>query len=332
MPWSGRLTALRPGPIDVHAHLLPRQCYRIPVGDSEVELAERDGQLHLGGVPIAVSGVELSSVPRLLADMDAHDVAVRVVSAPPYAFAIQAGAEAAAEYARLLNDSLLEDLAGHPDRLVPFGVVPVQDAAATAAEIRRLTAEGVVGISVPPVFGDGALGDTDQRHVLQAADAAGLAVLVHPMQQPRPGFVAHYLQNLIGNPVESACAIASITLGGLFDTMPDLRVAFVHGAGAAPALLGRWDHGWSERSDVSADTERPPSEIYRDHVYAETLTHSDDAAVLLQSVTAPERILLGSDYPFDMADPDPVGSARRRDWDTQVLRANALRWLGADPA
>jgi aminocarboxymuconate-semialdehyde decarboxylase len=321
-------SALAPGHIDIHAHLLPEDCYEIPAADGPRVLAERTGEeLYLGDFPIAVTRDQISGVGRILADMDAEDIAVRVVSAPPYAFAVTAEPDAAAEYARGVNDGLMRMCENNPDRLIPLGVLPVQDRNATTAEVKRLATEGVRGVAVPPVVGSLTLGDPELAHVLDSCAEAGLAVLVHPTQQPRPGFNHHYLQNLIGNPVESATAIASILLSGTFDRAPTLRIAFVHGAGVAPALLGRWDHGWRMRGDVCAHSTRPPSEVFRAHVYADSLAHSVEAGALLRDAVHPDRITLGSDYPFDMADPHPVRSANALKLDQEILRANALRWL-----
>ncbi|BBY15784.1 amidohydrolase family protein [Mycolicibacterium litorale] len=321
-------STLAPGHIDIHAHLLPEDCYEIPAADGVRRLAERaDDELHLGDFPIAVTRDQISGVPRILADMDAEDIAVRVVSAPPYAFAVSAEPDAAADYARRVNEGLMRMCENAPDRLVPLGVLPFQDRSATAIEVKRLVADGVRGVSVPPVVGSFTLGDPELHHVLDSCAEAGLAVLVHPTQQPRPGFNHHYLQNLIGNPVESATAIASILLGGTFDRAPALRIAFVHGAGVAPALLGRWDYGWRMRADVSADSATAPSEVFRNHVYADSLAHSVEAGRLLCATVHPERITLGSDYPFDMADAHPVRSAEALGLDQDALRTNALRWL-----
>lgn len=319
---------LAPGHIDIHAHLLPEDCYEIPAAEGARALTERGGELHFGEFPIAVTRDQISGVPRILADMDVEDIGVRVVSAPPYAFAVTAEPEAAADYARRVNEGLVRMCGDHPDRLIPIGVLPVQDGAATAAEVARLVADGVRGVAVPPVVGPATLGDPELSHVLDSCAEAGLAILVHPTQQPRPGFNDHYLQNLIGNPVESATAIASILLGGTFDRRPELRIAFVHGAGVAPALLGRWDHGWRMRADVAAHSSRPPSDIFREYVYADALAHSVEAGELLCKTIDPQRITLGSDYPFDMADRHPVRSSLALGLDPNTLRHNALRWIG----
>lgn len=317
------------GNIDVHAHMLPRDCFGIPTASGVVELVEHNGQLHFGEFPIAISAAEISQTTRLLADMDSVNLAVRVVSPPPYAFAVHADTDSAAKYAKRVNEGLIAMCAEHAERLVPLGMLPVTDAAASREELERLADLGVAGVAVPPVVGESTLADPDLRHVLAGAAETGHAVLVHPMQQHRPGFGRHYLQNLVGNPVETATAIASCVLDGVFDEAPDLRIAFVHGAGCAPILLGRWDHGWHRRADVSRGSSVAPSEVVRQYVYADSLTHSDVAAELLTKVIDPSRVLLGSDYPFDMADPDPVCSATSRGFDLNSLRHNALRWLGA---
>jgi aminocarboxymuconate-semialdehyde decarboxylase len=322
------ISNIQAGHLDVHAHLLPESSFTVPTADGSINITEKDGDLLLGETPMHVDATKLTSIERLVADMDEHGIAVRVVSPPPYAFPSEAPVQDAADYARLINEDVVRACGSNPGRLLALGVVPLQDELATRTEMAYLRQAGAVGIAVPPIVGDAGIGDPALEHVLAYATELDLSVLVHPTQALRPGYGNHYLRNLIGNPVETTVGIASYLLGNGPQKYPDLRIVFLHGAGCAPALLGRWDHGWRLRADVSADTAAPPSESFITGLYADTLTHSDATAELLKATIDSAMIVLGSDYPFDMADIDPVASAHRRGFDVSALEQNARRWLG----
>ena len=109
-----------------------------------------------------------------------------------------------------------------------------------------------------PLLGSGSFDIDPMRGILRIAAERDLAVLVHPMQLPRPEWSSYYLANFIGNPTETATAAASLVLGGVLEELPHLRICMLHGGGCAPALVGRWQHGWQQRADVrSAETRTP---------------------------------------------------------------------------
>ena len=84
------------GVIDVHAHWLPRALFALPPGAPYGPMNDRDGQLHLGDLPLSIATDAMSDATAITADMDRAGVAVRVLSAPPFAFPLTA---AGAEYA-----------------------------------------------------------------------------------------------------------------------------------------------------------------------------------------------------------------------------------------
>ena len=318
--------------IDVHSHLLPEEAWTIPLPGGDTVITERQGSLYLGETPIAVGRGELSDVEILVADMDRAGIGVRVVTAPPYAFPTESDETSAARYCEQVTDALLNACASHPDRLVPFGMVPLCSAEGAREAMRSLADRGLRGVLVPALVGGRPLGEGLGRSVLEAAATLGLAVLVHPVQGPRPELSTHYLRNLIGNPYETAVAVASVALSGTLAALPDLRLLFVHAAGCAPALVGRWDHGWKQRDDVGVPGLDAPSRELRDSVFVDSLAHHPLAAGLARDVFGPAAVTLGSDYPFDMGDPDPVASAVEAGLDVDQLSRNALRWLGISSA
>ena len=115
----------------------------------------------------------------------------------------------------------------------------------------------------------------------------------------------YHIGNLIGNPTEDAIAAASLIFGGVLKEFPRLKFYIAHGGGSCPFLRGRWEHGWRVREDTKRRIDRPPSEYFR-LLYFDTLTHSGPALNYLVETVGPERLMLGSDYPYDMSDTDPV--------------------------
>lgn len=317
------------GPVDVHAHFVPPDCFTIPTADGTLQLTGGDGSLLVGDLCMPLTAASMSKVDDVLADMDRANVAVRVLSGPPFTFATGAVGAAAADYAARFNTSLSEICSASSGRLIGLGLVPLQDVDAACAELDRITElPGLRGIAVPPVLPDGSSFDAGPlRHHAAGAAQRGLAVLVHPTQPVTPDVARHYLSNLIGNPNQTAVGVASLLLGGLLETEPALRICFLHGGGSTSALLGRWDHGWRVRADVSTHSTVPPSTAVR-QVYFDTLTHEPRLAAALSEHFDPNHIVLGSDFPFDMGEVDPVRVAEKAGLDIGALTANAHRFLG----
>ncbi len=320
---------VRPGPIDVHAHWLPDDLFGLAPGSPLPALRDHRGQLHLGDLPLSIETEAMSDVQRVLADTDAAGLGARVISAPPFAFPV-AAADGVDEFVRSFNDALAKACRDSSGRLLGLGLVTLHDPEAARKQLLEIANSAEVrGISVPPLLDGTSFDAAPMRDILVAAAEHDLAVLVHPMQLPRPEWSSYYLTNLIGNPVESATAAAALTLGGVIDELPRLRICLVHGGGCAPALVGRWQHGWQHRADVRAGGSRAPREAFTE-LWFDTLTHDVAALRLLAAHADPQRLMCGSDYPFDMGTPDPLYLSHAADIDDAVLEANARVFLGLD--
>ncbi|MER5646331.1 amidohydrolase family protein [Streptosporangium sp. NPDC002524] len=321
---------IRAGIVDVHAHWLPRELFALPPGTPLGGMNERDGELFLGELPLSFPAAAMSDVGRLVADTARAGLGVRAISAPPFAFPVHAPAEAD-DYVASYNERLTETVSSAGGALVGLGLVRLDNVDAARREMTRLAAaERVAGIAVPPLVRGRSYGEGVMREVLGVAAELDLAVLVHPMQTPRPEWADHYLANLIGNPVETATAVASMLLGGVMETLPDLRICFVHGGGCAPSLLGRWEHGWRTRAEVRRGNNRPPAESFA-LMYFDTVTHDPEVLRLLRARASRDRIICGSDYPFDMAQPDPARFPLDNGIDAATLEANGRAFLGLAP-
>jgi aminocarboxymuconate-semialdehyde decarboxylase len=315
------------GPIDVHAHWLPQELFGLPPGSPLPPLHGRDGQLHLGELPLSIETDAMSDPRRVLADADAAGLGTRVLSAPPFAFPV-VDADGVDEYVGRFNEALAGVCRDSGDRLLGLGLVSLHDAEAARRQMAQISASGVIrGIAVPPLLGATSFDVAPMRETLAIATERDLAVLVHPMQLPRPEWASYYLTNLIGNPVETTTAAAALVLGGVLEELPDLRICLLHGGGCAPSLVGRWQHGWERRADVRSAGRRSPREGFA-ALWFDTLTHDAATLELLRAQTEPSHLMCGSDYPFDMGVSLPLDLPHAVGIDDVTLERNARRFLG----
>ncbi len=208
--------------------------------------------------------------------------------------------------ARIHNAFIGETVAAHPNRFVGAGTVPMQSAPHAIREIERLARDGFRAIEIGTNIDGRDLDDPAAVEILEAAAGCGLAVFVHP-GTPALGeerMRAYYLPFMVAYPAETSLAIARLIFGGVFDRLPALRIGFAHGGGALLSILGRLDHGFRVRPEARANIERLPSS-YIDRLYFDCLTHDPMTLAAMVERFGSSRIMLGSDYPFDMGVDDP---------------------------
>ncbi|MGH8949776.1 MAG: amidohydrolase family protein, partial [Acidimicrobiia bacterium] len=161
-----------------------------------------------------------------------------------------------------------------------------------------------------------------------------LAVWFHSDQRSIAGadrMSSYYLQNLIGIPLESTIAAAKLIFGGVLDRHPDLRIGFTHGGGFSPYQIGRWEHGWRVRPEPKVNIADTGPRQFFGMMYFDSLTHDPLSLEMLGRRMGWDHVLLGSDYPFDMASTDPVSSVEAVEMSDddrdRVLKQNAERFL-----
>jgi aminocarboxymuconate-semialdehyde decarboxylase len=249
-------------------------------------------------------------------------------------FCYWADARATEAFARMQNENVAGVVGRHPDRFVGMATVPLQDPALAVKELRycreRLGLRAVEIGSCPAGrdFDDPAL-----FPFFEACAELDVAAFVHPavplVGQER--LTKYYFPLIVGNPLETALAASKLIYGGVLERLPQLRVCFAHGGGAFPFTLARLDHGWKVRPEGPAAIPRPPREYAR-RLYFDSLTLSAMNLKFLVEQFGADRVVIGSDYPFDMGAVDPIGAvaeaglpeAARK----QIEGATAARVLG----
>lgn len=341
MPAGQEINA--PGVVwDVHAHYLPESSLdQMDRGQVQVKTDTVDGiedSVTVNGMAVGATIQQLSDVEGIVAATDRAGIDRRVLSPPPFTYRYWDNLENSVALARLLNDATAAVVESHPDRFVGLATVPLQDSAAAIAEATRARDElNLVGVTVGTNVAGGNVSDGSRVSLLSHLADSGMPLLVHPDFVPNPRIGDYYLINLIGMPVESAITMGNMIFSGLFDRLPDLRVCFMHGGGIAPYVFGRWDKGWEVRPESKADTDRPPTQ-HLGNVYCDTLTHSARALSYLVETVGERNVVIGTDLPFDVEDPDPRGHIRQakglsEEQVATIETVSPVRWLtGRDPS
>jgi aminocarboxymuconate-semialdehyde decarboxylase len=291
--------------------------------------------VEMGGRQIRAAVAEFVDIEGILAAQDEAGVD-RVLLCPwvPLLY-YDAEPEEGLRRARIQNEALAGLVRDHPDRVAALGAVPLQAPALAAGELHVLMRGGVlrgveVAASVRGVF----LGDDRFELFWEAAEETGALVFVHPTTRgfDSPAFQDYYLWNTVANPLETATTAAHMVVAGVMERHPDLRVLLAHGGGALLAVRGRMRHAHGFQPQAKARLRESPEESIR-RFHFDSLTHDDALLRALIEFAGPDRVLLGSDYPFDMGDPRHVDTVRAlglaQEVEAAILAGNAERILSS---
>lgn len=326
--------------VDVHWHHVPSSFVEAVLSGScpisgTVEGTTSDPVLVLDGGFRQDFPAALTDASTALQAMDRAGLDYVAASVAPPLMHYSAAPEAALAVARSVNDGLAELAAASP-RFRPLATVPLQSPAAAADELRRAVSElGLSGVQIDTNVAGDNLGDEKYRPFWRQVADLDCFVFLHPgpasVAEGHGRLSQHGLVNFVGLPVDSAFALSSLVFDGVYEEFGTLKTCFAHGGGAFPALLGRWEHGYQQRLAARTPSVRSPSS-YLESVYCDSLTHSDAGLAFLLRLLGRDNVLLGSDYPFDMGEPEPVRAMTRvvtDDADRRVVGGlTAARLLG----
>ncbi len=304
--------------IDVHSHIVPPRLaraaqrggrhYGLDFGrDAQGRVTSSSG----GGTPFALPWpTPLETPAERIASMDAIGVDVHVLSLSPSMHWYNLSPANGLALAIDTNDDIAELVDSYPDRFRGLAFLPLQDPSSAVDELERCIRElnfagALVGTNVNGLDWDA----EELLPVLQAARDLDALVFVHPARgRANPYLTKYHLKNLIGNPFETAVAIASLIFGGVLDRLPDLRLCFAHGGGYGCLGIARMDHGHRVRAEAQGMS-RLPSD-YLKGVFFDSLVHGHRTLDQLIDLAGIDQIVLGSDYPADMGEPNPVDFIR----------------------
>jgi aminocarboxymuconate-semialdehyde decarboxylase len=328
---------------DVHAHVIvpeiTRDARRGEPWRPHVFRDDAGAQVvGLGDKQIRAAIAEFVDIDGILAAQD--EAGVDRVLLCPWVPLLYYDAEPAdgLERARIQNDALAGIVRSHPERVAALGALPLQDPQLAAEELHTVMDGRVLkGVEVAASVRGVYLGDDRFEPFWEAAEASGALVFVHPTTRgfDSPAFQDYYLWNTVANPLETATTAAHMVVAGVMERHLGLRVLLAHGGGALMAVRGRLRHAHGVQPQARTRLRESPEDSIR-RFHFDTLTHDDALLRGLIDYAGPDRVLLGSDYPFDMGDARHVDTVRALDLapdvEAAVLGGNAERLLGLAPA
>lgn len=328
------------GAIDIHAHvLLPALQGAVANRDPEGFAESQALDLKRLGVPSAqASGAmvgarfeQLTVLARRLSDMDAARIDRQVVSPSPSHYYPWAAPELATWVANEANRAVAELVAEAPDRLLGLGLVPLQHPDLVVAALENAMLEhGLAGVEISSFAGDVELSDPRLELFWTRAEELGAIVFLHPFGCSLDERLdVYYLSNTVGQPAENAVALSHLIFSGVLDRHPSLKIVAAHGGGYLPTFIGRSDHAWTVRPEAQDCADLPSS--YLSRITFDSLVHTPEALTALVKAVGVDRVVLGSDFPFDMGVADPVERVEAAGFsatDTEaILSGNALKLL-----
>ncbi|MFJ6079798.1 amidohydrolase family protein [Streptomyces sp. NPDC092369] len=305
--------------IDVHAHLLLPEIEEAVAGHPGLAEARALDARRNGPAALAVNGPMVGArVPKLtdaavrLTAMDAQGVDIQLVSPSPSHYHYWAEPQLADTVCRLANEGTAAHCAKAPDRLHGLGLVPLQHPDLAVGLLDHALDQGLRGVEISSHAPGHELSDPAYERLWSRAEETGAFLFLHPFGCTLDERLDRwYLSNTVGQPTENAVALSHMIFSGVLDRHPGLRLIAAHGGGYLPTHIGRSDHAWRARPDARG-CEREPSS-YLKQLYFDSLVHDSQALRELLRAVGPERVLLGSDFPFDMGTDDPLGALRAAD-------------------
>jgi aminocarboxymuconate-semialdehyde decarboxylase len=344
-PPGARIPGRFPGPahargkwfsVDIHCHTL------CPTARDLVQAAKLPNTRHRHDSPATAAATaehqsrvlpQLLSLERRLADMDEMGIDVQAISPSPDQTYYGVPPELAIAASRLVNDNIAEICGKHPRRFAGLGTVPFQAPELAVAELERLSKSlGLRGIEIAGSVAGEDLSAERFRPIFAKCEALGLVLFMHPTGFTEAGRMGPWhLGNLIGNPLESTVAVHHLIFGGVLDAYPGLKLVVAHGGGFLPAYSGRIDHAAAARPDCCECIKEDPT-TYLKRLYFDTMVFTHHQLEYLVRQYGADHVLMGTDYPYDMGEIDPLGfvegAARLGDDERRaILGGNAARLL-----
>jgi aminocarboxymuconate-semialdehyde decarboxylase len=321
-PPGARIPGRFPGPahargkwftLDIHCHMRSGKAAALVEGREEVSRwfletsANEKSQVinRQNGERTAAQG---SSAEQRIADMDHMGIDIQALSPAPRQTYYGADPDLGLQTARIINDEIAEMVGRYPDRFVGLGTIPFQAPEPAVAELERLHKSlGFRGIEIMTHVAGEDLSDPRFRKIFARCEELGILIFMHSdgFTEARR-FRDRYLANVIGNPLDTTIAVHHLIFGGVLQDCPNLKLVLAHGGGYLPAYSGRIDHAASARPDTCEHLRHMPT-AYLKRLYFDSLVYTQHQLQYLVEQYGADHILVGTDYPADMGEIDPVG-------------------------
>jgi aminocarboxymuconate-semialdehyde decarboxylase len=325
--------------IDIHTHIMPEKMpnwvQKFGYGEF-IHLEHRNCKACMmkGDKVFREVNENCFSAEARVKEMDNQDVTIQVLSTIPVLFNYWAKPKDGLETSKFFNDHIADTVVKNPNRFIGIGTVPLQNVALAIEELNRCVQElHMPAIEIGTNVNGKNLNEKEFFPFYKTAEELNCALFIHPWNMMGEKEMQQYwLPWLVGMPAETSRAICSMIFGGVFEQFPKLRVAFAHGGGSFPFTIGRIEHGFNVRPDLTAvDNDKNPRN-YLGKFWLDSLVHDNEALRYLLKLVGDEKICLGTDYPFPLGESHAGKLIEEMQLSNEVkeklLYKNAKEWLG----
>ena len=327
--------------VDIHCHI------HVPSADEMLRNVSPDytGRSMVDTNPLTAEinkKQQVSILPQLtdpevrLKDMDSQGIDIQAVSPSPFHYNYEYDADFTRDTSKVVNDRVAEVVASHPDRFVGMCTVPLQNCDMAVEELERCKNElGFKGVEISTNVAGQDLTRANLDRFFARVEELDTLIFMHPIGTSyKERMNDHYFRNTIGHPLESALAVGHLVFDGYLKKYSGLKICIAHGGGYVPAYYGRFDHPHKLRDDCRENISDPPSK-YINQLYFDTVVFTETQLRHMIEVWGPDHVVMGTDYPYDMAETDPVGHVNSvknlSDGDKAlVMGGNATKLLNLD--
>jgi aminocarboxymuconate-semialdehyde decarboxylase len=281
----------------------PDKGSRLKTVDMHAHVAIPEAMVLIGrakALPASIMTPISTMMPARLKVMDEQEIDVEVLNISPYWYAAER--DLARQITRIQNEKLAELCAARPDRFVAFASVVLQypDLAVEQLEeaVKKL---GMRGVSIGGSVNGANFSDPKFNPFWAKAEELGILIFIHPTGIPELNKRLSgngVLNNVIGNPLETAIALAHLIFEGTLDRFPGLKIFAAHGGGYLPSYAARMDHGCLANPDqCTIELKKRPTEYLKQMFYVSIVFTSEGLRHLVAEVGA-SQVVMGTDYPY----------------------------------
>lgn len=247
-----------------------------------------------------------TEIPTRIGDMDKMDLDVMAISCLPTQFYYVVEPSVGAESSQIINDGIAAKIKEEPKRFVGLGTVPLQDTDLAIKELNRCIKElDFRGVQIGAGVRDEELSAERLEPFWARCQELDIPIFIHPASFVSPRFSYHHLANLIGNPLDTTVAVHYLIFDGVMERYPKIKFHLSHGGAFAAAYSARMDHAFGAKPDCREHIDELPS-TYLKRFYVDTVVFSIDQLEYLIKKFGADHVALGTDYPADMGEYNPV--------------------------
>jgi aminocarboxymuconate-semialdehyde decarboxylase len=324
--------------IDIHTHILPKDIPNFNQRFGYGEFIHLDhhqpccAKMHMGQQFFREIDENCWSPKARIKDCVNHNVDVQVLSTVPVMFSYWTKPKDGLVISQFINNHIAETAASNPKRFIGIGNLPMQSTKLAIMELERCKKIGLKGVQIGSHVNDKNLDDPDLFPIFEACQDLNMSVFIHPWWWMAKEKMPNYWSSwLVGMPMETSLAICSMIFSGIFEKLPQLRVAFAHGGGSFPMTIGRIEHGFNVRPDLVAIDNNKNPRTYLGKFWLDSLVHDPKVLDYIINLIGSDKVALGTDYPFPLGELSPGKLIRSQGYSINktetLLSGAALAWL-----